>query len=47
MTTSDRVVALLIAVISVLIVVGFESVLPSTLHRHAQPVVDSRGEPFP
>lgn len=47
MTTSDRIIALLIAIVSVLIVVGFQAVLPSHVGDRSHTVVDSRGEPFP
>ncbi len=47
MTTSDRIVATLIALVSVLIVVGFEAVMSSHPGHAGTTVSDSRGEPFP
>lgn len=47
MSTSDRFVALLIAIVSVLMVIGFQQVIPSRAWHGPASVVDSRGEPFP
>lgn len=47
MTTSDRIVAILIAVASLLIVVGFQAVMSPHVGHQGSAIVDSRGEPFP
>ena len=47
MTTSDRIVATVIAIVSILMVVGFEAVMPSHAGRVGTSISDSRGEPFP
>lgn len=47
MTTSDRIMALVIALVSVLIVVGFKAVLPAHAASGASAVSTTRGEPYP
>lgn len=47
MTMSDRIVALLVAIVSVLIVLGFEKVMSLGAVSPSSEIIDSRGEPFP